>query len=349
MGSTTLKLIKQLLSCIFCMSCPLVAQTQDTPVHITYTDELIKLMTPILEREFDLACTGTGGSMAKHISSISLMFNASRRASISEARALQVKCTERLLHSINANEKLRPFLAEYPFTAERINVSIGFHMGNIHYSDGTVAFVSMGRGQLHYALSDPLTQLLEDLFIEPYSEALQIVQQSQLAHTDLRSHEKKTYENDLDTFLISCAQEIRKKYHMQCQAVGGNLSDGLKEFGFLFTSNKRTTLEEARKLEVGITNTILNKINANEKLRAYLATYPFPVGRTHVRLKFQNSEWGDPLDNSLYSVCQTNDHIQYHYREAIKEDAPTILDAILIKEESYDDALQILGQTHAQK
>ena len=339
-----LKYVKSLLLIfLLIIGCRLSAQTHESPAHIRHAKELVKSITPFLEKEFNLECVGDGGSMPYNISSISISFVAKRRASIEEARELHIRCSEKLLKAINENEKIRPYLAEYPFSIDRADISIAFEAYYGPYTDGTISFVSQARNQIHYSKNDSLTGKLVDLLVEPYPEALKIVQKSLLSNVDLHSHKHKPYENELDTFLNSYAREVKSKWGIQCVAAGGEMSDGIKEFAFSFKRNKRTSIEEARKLEVEATDLLLSKINANEKLRPYLANYPFPVDKTKVKITFQKSDKEDFDDGSLYTVFQENNKIQYHAHDVFKEDAPTLYYPILIREESYDEALQILN------
>lgn len=344
------KLTKTLTSIfLLLIGCPLSSRENQPPAHIRFANEIFCSTIPILEKEFNLECVGHGGSMPYSIGSLSIDFVAQRRANLEEARALQIKCTEKLLQIINSNEQSLFHLAEYPFTAERINVSISFESCSGQYADGSIAFTCQGPHHLAYFKQDPVTEKHIRFFEESYSEALKIVQQSTLSHLDLCTHKAKPYEKDLDLFLESFAREVRSKWGINCVESGGDMVDGIKEFAFLFSKNKRTSVEDARKLEVGINNLLLSKINANEKLRPHLIKYPFSVDQTKIKLIFQKSDTENFRDGSLYSVLQENNKLQYHIHDTLKEDAPTLLDPILIKEETYDEALKALNKNNVKK
>jgi len=72
---------------------------------------------------YGLICFGDKGSADDKIKEIGLQFRAYHRATLEEARALQVIATRRFHEMINSHEGLRPYLKEYPFSTERIGLS----------------------------------------------------------------------------------------------------------------------------------------------------------------------------------------------------------------------------------
>ena len=83
-----------------------------------------------------------------------------RKKAIEQARMLEVRATEKLLKAINSNEKIRPYLKEYPFTAAKTKVFISFEKSPmIHYTDGSVAWFTPSKTNLP-TLQNPL--LLKD-------------------------------------------------------------------------------------------------------------------------------------------------------------------------------------------
>jgi hypothetical protein len=98
--------------------------------------------------------------MAYDVEEISVKFVAYRKATIEEARALEVAMTEKLLKKINENEKIRPYLREYPFKPNRAHVSISFRKHDYSpNTDGSVAHIFQARNLIFYSGADP-NQLL---------------------------------------------------------------------------------------------------------------------------------------------------------------------------------------------
>ena len=113
--------------------------------------------------------------MPHDVEEIYLKFIAYQKATIEQARKLEVEVTEKLLKRVNEHEKIRPFLREYPFKANRIVIMIAFeNSNNVRYSDGSVALIFPARNKLFYYKSDKDEELL-DLHEEPYEEAYRIV------------------------------------------------------------------------------------------------------------------------------------------------------------------------------
>ena len=116
-----------------------------------------------------------GGGMPHDVEEIFLNFIAYQRATIEQARKLEVEVTEKLLKRVNEHEKIRPFLREYPFKAGRIGIMIAFEKSeNTNYKDGSVALIFQGRNKIFYRRADKNGKLM-DLHEEPYEEAYRIV------------------------------------------------------------------------------------------------------------------------------------------------------------------------------
>ena len=141
-----------------------------------YVNQIVRSVAKEAKERFDLICTGDGGRMPYDVQEIEVHFCARRRATIEEARQLEVACTEMLVRHINQHELIRPFLGEYPFGPNRASVAISFiQKDNSSYTDGSVAFVFQARNKLFYRREDPVTKNLMPILDEPYVEAVAIV------------------------------------------------------------------------------------------------------------------------------------------------------------------------------
>jgi len=67
---------------------------------------------------------GTSGGMIDCVRMVGFSFEINRPVSRDEARYLIVDCVEELLKAFNENEKIRPFLMNYPFTEENVDIAI---------------------------------------------------------------------------------------------------------------------------------------------------------------------------------------------------------------------------------
>jgi len=70
---------------------------------------------------------------------------------LEEARELEVAAIQKLLNHINSHQKIRPFLREYPFKNDRVEISISFtDENNQRYTDGRITRVSQVKNNLFY-------------------------------------------------------------------------------------------------------------------------------------------------------------------------------------------------------
>ena len=103
-------------------------------------------------------------------------FSKSTALSVDEARELFVEVTEELIDRFNKDEKIRPYLHNYPFAFD--NVDIMLHLsgkGERSPGEGYVALVYKGKGdEIVYRGYDQETQKFYPLHREPYSEAVNL-------------------------------------------------------------------------------------------------------------------------------------------------------------------------------
>jgi hypothetical protein len=153
------------------------------PNYVHYADAISSRIIKQIEKEFDVHCDATGGSMPHDVASIYLSFATQRRVSLEEARIMHVRCTEMLKEAVNADERVRPFLAEYPFPPSRSEISLSFSgpVGSWNH-DGTINHIFGARGKIFYFISDPIDVKIDSFHEEPYEDALKIVKQSTLTN-----------------------------------------------------------------------------------------------------------------------------------------------------------------------
>jgi hypothetical protein len=143
MASKIVKIFINLLI-IVCGSC---AVSEETPLYLKYVHEIVNDFANEMQKEYGLVCVGSGGSMPRNVETIKVSFYIYRRGTLQEARELIVKAKTRLVEKVNAHEKIRPFLKQYPFTWEGANISLSFNKKNgSRYLDDSVAFVCSSKG-----------------------------------------------------------------------------------------------------------------------------------------------------------------------------------------------------------
>ncbi len=111
------------------------------------------------------------------------------------------------------------------------------------------------------------------------------------------------------------SKEMEKKHRIYCSGDGGRMPRDVEEVEVWFTVCRKTSVEEARILEVDLIENLLKKINSHEKIRPYLREYPFPSERVGIVLSFESERGADPLDESVAFVCTGKGKI--HYKKAM--------------------------------
>ncbi len=76
-----------------------------------------------LESTYKMKLLGTGGSAMYGIDKVALSFSLDRPISIEEARSIVVGSAAQYIKNINNDKALRPYLEEYPFRADRVDLS----------------------------------------------------------------------------------------------------------------------------------------------------------------------------------------------------------------------------------
>ena len=146
---------------------------------IDYTDlaivnEIRKNVFLKLKKETDLYPCGAGGQMMHEIQLLACSFNYYHEVDINQARELLLKAGNVFLKEINESEKIRPYLANYPFKPENIEIAIF-----VYNSDGSdqslekLRVITLWKGVLSYKIGildsqDFRTQIYE----ETYEEAM---------------------------------------------------------------------------------------------------------------------------------------------------------------------------------
>ncbi len=150
---------------------------------IKLVDELVANFENEIEKEFKIRAMGSGGSMPFDVESISVDFASMDSMNVEEARRLMVTLKERLAERINQNEKLRPYLRDYPLSTTWARIRLVFFSRNgDEYMDGGMCHVlDSPPGKISYIAKNPETKIRETVFEEPYEEALLIVKQQGFA------------------------------------------------------------------------------------------------------------------------------------------------------------------------
>ncbi len=159
------------------------AKEYEPPLYVQYVDEVTNTFLKEVYKKYGFECGATGGGMPHDVEKISVSLDANQTATVEQARELEINLTERFAQIINAHEKIRPFLREYPFPAGRVSVMISFRVSKKKkesFKDDEVELVFQAKNRIFYqAYNYEKPYLGIDIKDEPYEEALKIVQGKQ--------------------------------------------------------------------------------------------------------------------------------------------------------------------------
>lgn len=300
--------------------------------------------------EFDLRWKGDMGRMRGKVELMGMNFLTYRRATIEEARTLELLVIDKLVQAINAHEKIQHYLDIIPFSAKRVTIGINFEGVNGRNSDGSITYIfnvsdlaiTSYKNHIVYCSHDPFKDDLIDELDEPYEEAVRI---NAASAVDPAIHQGNEYEDEMDTLLASFSEEVYKKFGLSVWSIGGKWINGIKEVGAKFVLNQFVTNAEARQLLVEVTEKLLSAINSNEKVRPYLKEYPFPAGLLKLRFCIEKKGHNEFPDVRMESMT-LNENLITYVQEILhpKEEGEVFRDSekIVLATESYPEALKIV-------
>jgi hypothetical protein len=178
---------------------------------------------------------------------------------------------------------------------------------------------------------------------------------------ELKSPDYTKYVNEIIKNFIN---DMECKYGLHCYGSGGSMPKDVEKIDVLFISYQKSTIQDARKMEVNAVQELLQRINTHAKIRPYLREYPFGSDRVHVSISFRTETDDRPLDGSVALVSLVKNKIFYDAAEMqIEEPTPLIYmneknevvkefigggpkeKLISLMDETYEEALKIVGTT----
>jgi hypothetical protein len=143
-------------------------------------EKLVNLITAKtakkLEKEKELILIGTGGRMMNDVEMLMMGFQYHTAVDIKTVRKLLIDSVEEYLSEINANEKLRPYLHNYPFTTKNLEIVIYFrNPDGSKVAPDQINVASAQEGNMFYYIDYPEKYTLKAICEETYEEALQSV------------------------------------------------------------------------------------------------------------------------------------------------------------------------------
>ncbi|MBA2367791.1 MAG: hypothetical protein H0V82_02060 [Candidatus Protochlamydia sp.] len=314
--------------------------------YVPYVLEIRHAYFKKMKEKFGLIPSGYGGTLHRKVEMLSMDFTAYRRATIKEARGLQLIAMDQLVKAVNGHEKLGPFLITQPFSYNRVEICINFKGPHGDYCDGSITrirnidgFASNreNRNKLFYYAADPYRNENIKLFKESHDEALKTFIATEDEFNPYE-HMATPLEVAADQFNASYVKEMKKNFHLECNSIGGKMPGMVEEIGANFTLVKHTSQEDARKLLLAVSGKLIESLNVSQELRPFLSEYPFLSNLLKLHIEFVQNNHFHYYDGSMVKITLENDKITYYKIIHVND----MIRTISFHEESYQEAESIL-------
>jgi hypothetical protein len=127
------------------------------------------------EKQKGFYLIASGGQMMDNIKVVHLSFDLQKKVGVDEARLMLIEMTQKFMRQVNADEKIRPYLENYPINHLNAEFTLNFKDKRHIYLEEGVACAMMVKNKIYYFKSDSETGPLKDLYEETYAEALEKV------------------------------------------------------------------------------------------------------------------------------------------------------------------------------
>ncbi len=126
-----------------------------------------------LSKKHRMNLIGVGGGMMGSVYMIGLSFQVRHPLERNEVRYLIVDCAEELINAVNANEEIRPYLRDYPFTTKNVQIFIfsSTSKGGDVYDPYIGASWIAESDKISYCTSEPSKITYKNKYYETYAEA----------------------------------------------------------------------------------------------------------------------------------------------------------------------------------
>lgn len=146
--------------------------------YVELAEKITNDVADVLSKRHKMTNIGKGGGLANCVNTLSLSFQIKVTLTKEQLREKLIDCEEEFLKAINANEEIRPYLKNYPFRTNEIDITIyvvdncGREVYDPHIG---VAFVKGDK--IIYKTTDPEnTFRYKSEFVENYNDALRIIE-----------------------------------------------------------------------------------------------------------------------------------------------------------------------------
>lgn len=147
-----------------------------SPRYVKLAHEITEKTAKKLKEQKGLSLAGTGGQMMNDIQMMMMGFNFYKVVDIETARQLLTDSVQEYLSAINSNEKIRPYLHNYPFTPKNVEIVIYFYNPDrSKVPNGKINIAEASRDEIIYYIDYPEKHTIKTIHEETYEEALKLV------------------------------------------------------------------------------------------------------------------------------------------------------------------------------
>jgi hypothetical protein len=140
-----------------------------------------------INKKYKINTVGTSASMpGRDVRQLGLEFETRQRLTKEQLRKLLIQFGEELLHNINSNEDIQPYLTKRPFTLENVEIIIYNHDQQGYWLyDPEIGIGHLYKGKIEYNTHDPDKEYgYKNTFEETYEEALKLIQEQDHPHKE---------------------------------------------------------------------------------------------------------------------------------------------------------------------
>lgn len=149
--------------------------------YVVMSKAIIADMAKILPKKYGMEVISTTSGLAKRVNVLGLGFQIKGPLTKEQLREILVDCEEEFLAKVNENERIRPYLKNYPFNAENIELEIFVNDSQTGEMavDPFITVASISNGLLVYRTEhkDPKTSGYKSKVLESYEDAFRIVKE----------------------------------------------------------------------------------------------------------------------------------------------------------------------------
>ena len=142
-------------------------------------DKILKKVALNIKKETGLIPFGSGGQMMDQIKLLELFFLCHQPVNIEKGRELVLKAGEELIREINSDNRIRPYLNNFPFESKNITIKLYIQrLDGFSFGEEELGVISASEGIIAYRVDGSVPGRLETVYKETYEEALGKVSES---------------------------------------------------------------------------------------------------------------------------------------------------------------------------